>query len=67
MKVVMGASVEIVIVYRLSSDGRFFPCLFSNDSFSIKEMGVKGAYKRAVVNKPEVGIKSQNRFHSLGG
>jgi GTP 3',8-cyclase len=52
---------------RLSSDGRLFPCLFSDSSFSIKTLGVKKAFTQALANKPETGIKAQNKFYTLGG
>jgi GTP 3',8-cyclase len=52
---------------RLSSDGRLFPCLFSDRSFSIKTLGVEEAYKQALEYKPETGKKAQNKFYILGG
>lgn len=52
---------------RVSSDGRIFPCLFSNISYSIREHGVEGALCRAVENKPETGLRSDVGIHALGG
>ena len=52
---------------RLSSDGRLFPCLFSDCSFSVKELGVKEAFTQALTYKPESGKKAENKFYTLGG
>jgi len=52
---------------RLSSDGRIFPCLFSDLSFSIKGLGIEEAIKRAVKAKPESGLCSSNSFNAIGG
>jgi len=53
---------------RLSSDGRIFPCLFNDISFSIKELGIEQAIKMAVKAKPKSGLWSNhNNLGSLGG
>ena len=52
---------------RLTSDGRLFPCLFSNISFSVKELGVSNAVNLAVNHKPESGKAASNKFYALGG
>jgi GTP 3',8-cyclase len=52
---------------RLSSDGKLFPCLFSDKSYSIKDMGIKKAFKQAVSNKPESGETAENKFNFMGG
>ncbi len=52
---------------RLSSDGRIFPCLFSNTSYSIREVGVEAALRLAVENKPQSGKRSDMGIHALGG
>ena len=52
---------------RLSSDGRLFPCLFSDKSYSVKQLGVDKAVEQALKNKPESGRKAQNNFYTLGG
>ena len=52
---------------RLSSDGRFFPCLFSDASFSVREFGIINAFTKALEHKPESGKKANNKFYSLGG
>jgi cyclic pyranopterin phosphate synthase len=40
---------------RLTSDGRLVPCLMSDLSFSVKELGIDEAFRLAVANKPESG------------
>lgn len=53
---------------RLTSDGRFIPCLFSDKEFHIQEYGIEGAFKRAVEQKPERGrVNSRNTFYGIGG
>jgi cyclic pyranopterin phosphate synthase len=53
---------------RLTADGRFIPCLFSDREFSIQEYGILGAYTRAVGEKPERGkVNSRNTFFGIGG
>jgi len=52
---------------RLSSDGRLFPCLFSDISFSVKELGIKKSLMLALRDKPESGKASNNKFYGLGG
>lgn len=53
---------------RLTADGRFIPCLFSDTEFSIKEYGIMGAYTRALEHKPERGrVNSRNTFYGIGG
>lgn len=52
---------------RVTSDGRIYPCLFSDQSFSIPELGIDKAIDSALKNKPEAGHKSENPFYRLGG
>jgi len=53
---------------RLTADGRFIPCLFSDKEFSIYEYGILGAFTRAVQQKPERGrVNSRNTFYGIGG
>jgi GTP 3',8-cyclase len=52
---------------RLSSDGKIYPCLFSDNYYSIKEYGAEEALKKAVHYKPQSGDKGFNKFHILGG
>ncbi|CAL7962162.1 GTP 3',8-cyclase [Gammaproteobacteria bacterium] len=40
---------------RLLSDGRILPCLFSDKTFSIKELGIYKALLEAIKHKPERG------------
>ncbi len=52
---------------RVSSDGKVYPCLFSDCVFDIRELGIHEALRRAVEHKPESGQTSRNRFYHLGG
>ncbi len=52
---------------RVSSDGRIFPCLFNDISYSVRELGARQALLAAVQNKPQAGTSSANKFHHLGG
>jgi cyclic pyranopterin phosphate synthase len=53
---------------RLTSDGRFIPCLFNDKEFSIKEYGIMGAFTQAIQHKPERGrVNSRNTFYGIGG
>ncbi len=52
---------------RVSSDGLVFPCLFSDISYGVRELGARQALLAAVANKPAAGCHSDNRFYALGG
>jgi cyclic pyranopterin phosphate synthase len=52
---------------RVSSDGRIFPCLFNDISYSVRELGAREALMAAVKNKPHAGTASKNRFYHMGG
>jgi cyclic pyranopterin phosphate synthase len=53
---------------RLSSDGYVRPCLFSNLSFSVRELGAVEALSRAVIFKPPAGSVCTDRaMHAIGG
>jgi len=52
---------------RVSSDGRIFPCLFNDISYSVRELGAREALLVAVEKKPHAGTASKNRFYYMGG
>ena len=53
---------------RLSSDGKIHPCLFSDTSFSVRQLGPKEAIQQAVAQKPEAGGPcSHNLMYQIGG
>ncbi len=52
---------------RVSSDGKVYPCLFSDRVFDVRELGIRKALCQAVEHKPESGQTSHNRFYHLGG
>ena len=53
---------------RLTSDGRIRPCLFSNLSFSVRELGAAKALAMAVACKPQAGSACTGlAMHAIGG
>jgi len=53
---------------RLTADGRFIPCLFSEKEYDIKEYGIEGAFIRTLQEKPEKGrVNSRSTFYGIGG
>jgi cyclic pyranopterin phosphate synthase len=63
-----GGQCRICNRLRLTADGRFIPCLFSEKEFSIREYGIRGAFTRAIQQKPAQGkINSRNTFYGIGG
>jgi cyclic pyranopterin phosphate synthase len=52
---------------RLTSDGRIHPCLFSNLSWSVRELGAEQAILQAVAGKPPRGLCSDKRMSATGG
>ncbi len=52
---------------RLSSEGKLYPCLFSDLSYDVREMGVEQALHAALKGKPQSGGKSAREFNTLGG
>ena len=53
---------------RLTADGKLKPCLFSNQSYDVREMGIEKALGKALANKPSSGTKNDTcNFHSIGG
>lgn len=53
---------------RLTSNGLVKPCLFSNSGYSVRLLGPRVAFERALSNKPECGtINTSGEFYNLGG
>lgn len=53
---------------RLTPTGMIKPCLFSDDQYSVRELGAEEALLRAIENKPACGSKSlKNKFYNIGG
>lgn len=53
---------------RLTANGIFKPCLFSNIGFSVRKLGIEEAFKSAIESKPEYGtINPTDRFYNVGG
>lgn len=53
---------------RLTSNGMMKPCLFSNEGYSVRELGINQAIELALGLKPEKGsMNLYNCFHNIGG
>lgn len=52
---------------RISCDGKIYPCLFSEQSYDIRELGIEEAMLAAILEKPESGTVASRNFNTLGG
>jgi GTP 3',8-cyclase len=53
---------------RMTANGLVKPCLFSEQGFSVREMGAKEALKSAIDNKPKRGYTNPTgTFYRIGG
>lgn len=53
---------------RLTANGDLKPCLFTDLSYNVREMGIENAYLAAISNKPACGsINQMNQFSNIGG
>jgi cyclic pyranopterin phosphate synthase len=52
---------------RLSSDGKLYPCLFSDLSYDVRDLGIENAIHQALEGKPLSGQKATREFNTLGG
>lgn len=53
---------------RLTANGLIKPCLFSDISYSVRELGVENAINIAVENKPKTGFENHTgKFYNIGG
>ncbi len=63
-----GGKCSICNRLRVSSDGMVSPCLFSDEGFNVREIGVKEAFIQAINSKPEKGVMSRtHKFYNIGG
>lgn len=63
-----GGQCSICNRIRLTADGRFIPCLFSNEEYSIREYGILEAFNMTIQHKPRRGlVNSRNTFYGIGG
>ena len=63
-----GGNCSICNRLRLTADGYLKPCLFSNQKYSTRELGVEEAFNAALTNKPEKGkTSSSHSFYNIGG
>jgi len=53
---------------RLTANGKVKPCLFGEEEYDVRELGIEKAIQLAVVNKPACGTKNhRNDFYNIGG
>jgi len=63
-----GGNCKICNRLRLTSNGMLRPCLFSDKTFSVRELGAEEAIDQAIGNKPKCGTASVNSsFYNIGG
>lgn len=63
-----GGKCSICNRLRISSDGTVTPCLFSDQGFNIRKIGIKEAFIQAIHSKPEKGVMSRtHKFYNIGG
>jgi len=63
-----GGQCSICNRIRLTADGRFIPCLFSNKEYSIRDYGIMEAFSMTIRQKPRRGlVNSRNTFYGIGG
>ncbi|MBI9069180.1 MAG: GTP 3',8-cyclase MoaA [Salinivirgaceae bacterium] len=63
-----GGNCAICNRLRLTADGMLKPCLFSNDNYDIRELGIEKAFTLAINNKPKSGhTNTTGSFYNIGG
>jgi GTP 3',8-cyclase len=63
-----GGNCSICNRLRLTANGMVKPCLFSDDEFSVRQIGAEEALIRAISNKPRKGNQNRTgRFYNIGG
>lgn len=63
-----GGDCKICNRLRLTADGKIKPCLFSDLSYDIRELGIESAIQNALENKPRCGtVNSVGSFYNIGG
>jgi len=63
-----GGNCGICNRIRLTANGNFIPCLFSEKEFNIRELGIVRAFHEVVESKPIRGkVNTKNRFYNIGG
>jgi len=63
-----GGDCKICNRLRLTAKGDIMPCLFSNQGYNVRELGIDEAIDLAVKNKPRSGHhNSVGKFYNIGG
>lgn len=63
-----GGNCSLCNRLRLTAIGDIKPCLFHENAFNIRTMGVEKAYEEAIRNKPQCGtLNHTGKFYNIGG
>ena len=63
-----GGDCKICNRLRLTANGMIKPCLFSNNEYSIRELGIEEAFSMALKHKPKCGsVNTVGEFYNIGG
>ena len=62
-----GGKCSVCNRLRLSSDGKLYPCLFSDLCYDVRELGIEQAIHSALEDKPQNGHRATREFNTLGG
>ncbi len=63
-----GGDCKICNRLRLTAKGMIKPCLFNNQEYSIRELGVDEALNNALYHKPKCGsVNTVGEFYNIGG
>ncbi len=63
-----GGDCAICNRIRLTANGFIRPCLFSDDQYSVRDLGAENAIRKAIYFKPEKGISChKGNFYNIGG
>lgn len=63
-----GGNCSICNRLRLTANGNIKPCLFSDEAYNVKELGILEAFHAALDHKPEKGyLSKEHEFYNIGG
>ena len=63
-----GGDCNICNRLRLTATGDIKPCLFNDQAYNIKELGIEKALKMAILKKPKCGTSNNTgEFYNIGG
>ena len=63
-----GGNCKMCNRIRLMANGDFKNCLFGEQAFNLRELGIVTAFEQAIASKPLCGVmNSKNEFYNIGG